>query len=1161
MAVFEFKKIEEKILAFWDQHEIFKKSLAQRERAKRFVFFEGPPTANGNPHMGHFEGRVFKDLFARYKTMRGFYVLRKAGWDTHGLPVELEVEKQLGFKNKKDIEEYGIAAFNKKAKESVWKYKSQWEAMTRRMAFWVDLDHPYVTYEAPYIESLWAIFKKIWDKKLLYQAHRVVPFCTRCGTPLSFHEVAQGYQKVTDHSVYVKFALRRDPARPYTLAPKTSILAWTTTPWTLPGNVALAVGETIDYIVAKVGTEQFIVAKELAQKVIGKEFETVTELKGSDLVGLEYEPLFSIPALKSETSYKIYAAPFVATTEGTGVVHTAVMYGEDDYALGTHVGLPKVHTVDERGKFIGVNPELDGKYVKAKETEDLIIGHLRDHDTIFRIEDCEHDYPFCWRCGTALLYYAKTSWFIRMSALKDQLVKNNSKVNWIPEHIKEGRFGQWIKEGKDWTISRERYWGTPLPIWKCIKCENHTCIGSYAELEHDAASSGNTYYVMRHGYSMRNEKTEMVISSNLDSDTYHLTDEGHAQVTAAVEQFKVLEEGVDVIYTSPFLRTKETAEIAAKLLHRDVQIDDRLVEIRHGPVCESRPHGVCPTKSGRKSFDQSDDGGENYNDVRRRLMEFMREIESKYRGKKILIVGHGDPLWLLSTIGGGFTDREILARQSVSGEWYPNFAEIKKITWRTIPRNDVGELDPHRPYVDEMQIKCHHCGATMHRIPDLADVWFDSGAMPYAQWHWPFENQEMIDSPSLKLRRAQQFPADFIVEAIDQTRGWFYTLLAVATLLDRGAPYKNVMSLGHVLDEKGQKLSKSKGNYVAPDSVMDAYGVDTARWYFYTINAPGEPKLFSEKDVKERLAGFMATLQNCVRFYELYILESQKSNVETKKLHLLDTWVFSRWHGLVKETTAQLDQYDPVTAARAIERFVVDDFSQWWLRRSRRRMEALPVLRTILLELAKLLAPFIPYTVEDIHMRLHTYQAPGAESIHLHDWPVSDRKQINLKLEAEMERVRTTVAHGLAIRKEKNIKVRQPLHTMTVIGKKFDADLETLIKDELNVRKVLYAKSGKLALDLEIDADLRAEGYMRECMRQIQDMRKEVGYRFDQKVYCQWHSDDTELSEAILHWAETIKTEAVLSDLVNQARGKQKYDVQKGFTITPGRTIWIGIRK
>ena len=1173
--MYDFRRVEDKILDFWQENAIFEKSLKARKRAKRFVFFEGPPTANGRPGIHHFLGRAFKDLYGRYKTMSGFFVFRKAGWDTHGLPVEIEVEKQLGFKTKKDIENYGIAKFNQKAKESVWKYKSEWEDMTRKMGFWVDVKHPYITYENNYIETLWHIIRMIWDKGLLYLAHKVVPFCARCGTSLSAHEVAQGYRTVTDKAVTVKFSILNFQFSDKFKIPKKSklyILAWTTTPWTLPGNIALAIGGSIKYQVVSIKgkNETYILAEDLAPKVLNTEYKIQNTVLGSDLVGLEYEPLFDVTELKSEKSYKVYEADFVSTEDGTGVVHTAVMYGEDDYELGTKLGLPKVHTVDEQGKFMGVGKDFDGLVVKHKDkpteekTTQKIIDYLKDKNTLLKEEEYEHDYPFCWRCDSPLLYYAKSSWFIKMSTVREQLIKNNQKVNWLPEHIKDGRFGQWLKEGKDWAFSRERYWGTPLPVWQCQKCGEHEVIGSVEEIEKNySPAKRNNYFVLRHSYTSRHEKEGGLVGTDIKNDPHHLTTEGRKLIEKEA-QFIKNNHDIDFIYSSPFMRTMESAEIVGKLIHKQVHREDRIGEIVHGG-CEGKPYKSCPAVHVKVNIDsKAHELGESWNDIRLRMADFIREMESTYSGKNILIVSHGDPIWLLDCIGQGATGEEI-AEDSRNGKfYYPKIGEFKKLDWKAIPRNEHGELDLHRPYIDSVVLKCKKCGASMKKIPDLIDVWFDSGAMPYAQWHWPFENNKIFED---------QFPADFISEAIDQTRGWFYTLLAISTLLDKGTPYKNVICYSHVLDEHGKKMSKSKGNVVSPFEVMDKVGADTARWYFYTLNSPGEYKLFSMRDVEGKLKGFIFTLQNCIRFYELYIQETAVKggedfiNSRIPAHNLLDKWIISKLNGLIFEISEKLNAYDPVTAARAIEKFVVEDLSNWWLRRSRKRKGALPLLRSIMRELAKLLAPFTPFLAEDVYKRTNqqsTMNNEQPESVHLCDWPKANKKLINKKLEDEMEEVRDVVAAGLAIRKDKQLKVRQPLKRVSIRRlAKFAGDLEGLIKDELNIKEISYEKKQEshVVLDMELDTALINEGFVRELVRQIQDMRKESKYKLDEKIFGRWHSDDNAVSEAVSEWSEYIKEEALLKNFMAGHDDKEVFDIEKEFELAPQKKIWVGIRK
>ncbi|KKR36320.1 MAG: Isoleucine-tRNA ligase, partial [Candidatus Yanofskybacteria bacterium GW2011_GWE1_40_10] len=1084
--MYDFNKTENRVLDFWKKDKTFEKSLEKTKGGKSFVFFDGPPTANGRPGIHHFLGRAFKDLYGRYKTMRGFYVLRRAGWDTHGLPVEIEVEKQLGFKSKKDIENYGIAEFNKKCRESVWQYKKDWENMVHRMGHWIDMDDAYITYSPKYMETLWWIIKQIWDKKLLYKAHRVVPFCTRCGTPLSSHEVAQGYQLVKERSVYLKFKVKNWPYRMVSGATSVMkahsmgdvfILAWTTTPWTLPGNVALAIGKNIEYVVARKDGEDLILAKDLLAQVL-PEGEIIMEVKGSDLIGIEYESLFDIPELRSEKSYKVYDADFVSTTDGTGVVHTAVMYGVDDYNLGFKIGLPTIHTVDEQGKFKEiVGDNLAGMYVKDKKAEAIIIEKLEKENKLLKTEDYEHDYPFCWRCNSPLLYYAKDSWFISMSSINEKMLANNDQINWQPEHVGKGRFGEWIKESKDWAFSRERYWATPLPIWECAdsKCDNRRVIGSIEEMEKDSIGSGNEYYILRHGLSERQEQTKMIIGCHLEHDKYPLTEEGRGMVKKSARELKDLG-GVDYIFSSPFLRTKETAEIVSKELGVDVVIDERLREIEWGMQTEGKSISEFPGDWGN-DFNKKHYDGESWNDERERIASFMKEADAKYKNKKILIVSHGDPLRMIRAAAEGIGENEIYDRGE---EMEPRWAELIKLDWRNIPRNDLGELDLHRPFVDRVELKCDKCGQSMKKIPDLIDVWFDSGAMPFAQWHYPFENEKTFDG---------QFPAEFITEGTDQTRGWFYTLLAISTLLGRGEPFKNVISYAHVLDEKGKKMSKSKGNIVLPFDIIEKYGADAPRWYFYTVNAPGEYKLFSAKELQMRSQGFFSTLQNCLRFYELY-KEGSRGSIKASD-DALNRWVISRLNKTIKDVTERLDAYDPTGAARSIEKFSGDDFSNWWLRRSRKKDDVLELLKHILIEISKLSAPFVPFIAED------TFQALNGEekSVHLEDWPRVDESVIDEELETAMAEAREAVAAGLASRKQNQIKVRQPLKSVTINRiKEFDADIENLIKDELNVKEIRYTKGDTISLDLEITSELRDEGYAREMIRQIQDMRKEMKY-------------------------------------------------------------------
>lgn len=928
-SVPNFPQLEEETLAFWRDQKIFEKTLAQTKKGKRFVFFEGPPTANGKPGIHHIEARAFKDIIPRYKTMQGYHVERKAGWDTHGLPVELEVEKALGLKNKKDIEAYGIDKFNAQCRESVWKYKDEWEKMTERIGYWLDLEHPYVTYEPDYVESLWSVIKQIWDKDLLYQSHRVAPYCPRCGTVISSHELAQGYKDVTEESVYVKFELVDEPG--------TFVLAWTTTPWTLPGNVALAVGKDIEYIRTKPNAagERFIVAAARAEIITDAAVEK--QIKGEELIGKKYKPLFDIKEFHTHQNiYTILPADFVTTEDGTGVVHTAVMYGEDDYQLGVKEGLPQHHTVNEGGVFTDEVPLVAGKWFK--KAEEPIKQDLEKRGLLLKREAFTHSYPHCWRCDTPLMYYARQSWYIRMSAVRDQLLTSNEQINWVPGHIKDGRFGEWLREVKDWAFSRERYWGTPLPIWICENNKDHkVCIGS--------------------------------------------------------------------------------------------------------------------------------------------------------------------------------------------------FEELKKMATKKLPK----DFDPHRPGVDTIELQCPECDGTMKRIKELCDVWFDSGAMPYAQWHYPFEN-------NAKIEKGEAYPADYISEAIDQTRGWFYTLLAVATLLGKEAPYKNVVCLGHILDAKGQKMSKHVGNVIAPKEMLEKYGADAIRWFMYTINQPGDSKNFDEKILSDMVKKHFMILANVVSFYKLFAQDSVKPVAGT---HLMDRWVMAYANQLVADMTDRLDRYDITGAARALSAFITD-LSTWYIRRSRDRFkgesaaEALGTLKLVLLTVARLSAPFTPFFAE------HIYQEVGgdAESVHLAPWP--EATKTDEAVLQSMQSVRTIVEIVHRLRAETGIKVRQPLPQVVFKGAVLDRQLATILAEEVNVMEVHQTEelpSGNewktalegtlgVALDTTVTDELLELGYVREVSRAVNALRKKAKLMPADEIILKYQSEDPVVKTFFERHGTALKKETRATDLV-----------------------------
>ena len=854
---------EKAVEKFWEDNNIFKKSMEHRKEGETYTFYDGPPTANGKPHIGHVETRTIKDMIPRYRTMKGYMVPRKAGWDTHGLPVELEVEKLLGLDGKEQIEEYGLAPFIDKCKESVWKYKGMWEDFSRTVGFWADMDNPYVTYDDNFIESEWWALKTIWDKGLLYKGFKIVPYCPRCGTPLSSHEVAQGYKAVKERSAIVRFKVKGEDAY---------FLAWTTTPWTLPSNVALCVNPEETYLKVKAADGYtYYIAKALADKVLGRlaeegkdAYEVLETYVGKDLEYKEYEPLYKCAGDAAKKQKKkahfVTCDGYVTMTDGTGIVHIAPAFGEDDSRIGRNYELPFVQFVDGKGDLTAETPYA-GKFVK--DADPLVLKDLDAEGKLFDAPKFEHDYPFCWRCDTPLIYYARESWFIKMTAVKDDLVRNNKTINWIPASIGEGRFGNWLENIQDWGVSRNRYWGTPLNIWEC-ECGHQHSIGSREEL-----------------YKMSgNEKAKTV--------------------------------------------------------------------------------------------------------------EF------------------------------------------------------------------------HRPYIDEITITCPECGKQMKRVPEVIDCWFDSGAMPFAQHHYPFENKDLFE---------QQFPADFISEAVDQTRGWFYSLLAESTLLFNKAPYKNVIVMGHVQDENGQKMSKSKVNAVDPFNALETYGADAIRWYFYTSSAPWLPKRFSGKAVQEGQRKFMGTLWNTYAFFVLYAnidnFDASKYTLEYDKLPVMDKWLLSKLNSTVAEVDSNLDQYRIPEAAKALQDFV-DEMSNWYVRRSRERfwakgmeqdkINAYMTLYTALVTICKAAAPMIPFMTEDIYQNLvRSNDANAPESIHLCDFPVVNKDHIDKKLEEDMEDVLDAVVMGRACRNEAAIKNRQPISRMYI---KSDFTLsefyQEIIEDELNVKEVVF---------------------------------------------------------------------------------------------------------
>ena len=1181
---------EEKILKFWEENQTFEKTLEKTKRGKSFVFYEGPPTANGKPGIHHAEARAFKDIICRYKTMRGFYVSRRAGWDTHGLPVEIEVEKALGFKSKNDIERYGIGKFNQKAKESVWKYKDEWEKFTKRLGFWIDLKHPYITYETSYVETLWWIIKEFWKKKLLVRDFKSVPWCPRCMTALSSHEVGQGYKRVKDASVYVKLKIKGKENE--------YVLVWTTTPWTLPANVAVAVNPGSEYTKFKVG-DQYLWSRRPVAGEWDAKTSVVERASGKALVGLEYEPLYRVPkeySLGAMPPHKVFPADFVSVEDGTGFVHIASAFGEDDLTLmksqyanqkfQTQAGESSAFpTGQANSKFQypilqTVNPDgmmkkgviAEGKFVK--DADPVIIDDLRARRLLHRAEQYEHEYPFCWRCATPLLYMAREAWWVKTTKVKSALLKNNDTIHWIPAHIKNGRFGEFLRELRDWAFSRERYWGTPLPIWECGKCGEQEVVGSREELAEKNLPK-NRYFMMRHGESENNTKG---LQSTMFPETpvWHLTRKGRDQVEKSGKKLK--REKIDLIFASDFTRTKETAEIVSKIVDAPVHFDPRIREAAD-EFFDGKSYEECkkffPSHPAR--FASTFAGVEPLTHVRARMLALVEDLEKKYKDKTILIVSHDYPLWMLAAGAGGLSDGETVGLHP--GDMDTRFmknAEARHLTYRLLPHDVHGEVNLHRPYVDACVWECRKCGGEMRRVPEVADVWFDSGAMPFAQGHWPFAQTK--NEKRKAKNNGLEFPADYITEAVDQTRGWFYTLLAVATLLGKKAPYKNVICLGHVLDKNGQKMSKSKGNVVEPHAIMASYGADALRWYFYTVNAPGEAKHFDEKDVAGKLRGFLMTFWNSFVLFDTYVdkIQITKSKLQTKSevqnpktKNFADQWILAKRAILVADVTKRLDDYDMVQAARTIEEFLVNDFSQWFLQISRRRLqrprsraEKEEVARTtgeVLFTLCVLIAPFAPFFAEILYQRLRKKMGLKDASVHLVEWPLASakRKTQNEKLVKEMDMIRAAVAEGLRLRAASGIKVRQPLQRFsTVISKTRASATEQILRERLNVKEVRFGVKESL-LDTVVTPALKEEGVIREVIRNIQEMRRDLGLTPRVRILVQCIGPNALTSLMIREKREILK-DAGAREMT--AGGKKVFEAERELPIGGG-VLWIGIRR
>jgi len=1078
---------EERILQFWNEDETFKKSVEKDAPMGEFVFYDGPPFATGKPHYGHLVPGTMKDVIPRFKTMQGYRVTRRWGWDTQGVPIEALVQKEENLTTKQDIEEFGVKNFTDAARKTVFRFADHWQDIIPKTGRWIDFDNLYITMAPNYTESIWWMWKTLHEKNLAYEGFKSMHVSPPLETALSNFEVNQGYKDITDLTATAKFKL---------LDEDVFVLAWTTTPWTLPGNVALAVGESLSYVYVSYEGETFIVAEDLVESVFKNKEGYVVEktIAGLDLVGKSYEPLFDYYAKDAsldnkENGWKIYAADFVTTESGTGIVHIAPAFGEDDLVLGQENNLPFVQHVQINGTIKDEVEAFAGMQAKPTDnpmqTDIEMVKWLAHNDALFSKEKYTHSYPHCYRTGAPLLNYAMSSWFINVTDIKDKLVKENDKVNWVPDFVGSARFGNWLKDAKDWAVSRARYWGTPIPIWRSEDGKELAVLGSLADVKEKTKGEGKIF-MMRHGEAEHNVSN--TISGSNDTPS-HLTEKGKEEAKEAAAQLK--DKNIDVVIASPLFRTQETAEIITEELGLDASMvisDERIVETQTGlegkPISEYRS---C-FENNLEKFTKACDGGETLIEMKNRVGDFLYEIHETHKDKNVLIVGHEYVAWMLDAVAAGDTPELASAKKELQDDFVVT-GEVRELDFAPIPHNENFELDFHRPYIDDVMFEQN--GKEMKRILDVFDTWIDSGSVPFASNHYPFEKDVFDPEKNMK------FPADFISEGLDQTRGWFYSMIVLNTALFGVAPYKNVMVNGLLLAEDGRKMSKSLNNYPPMEHILENYGADALRYFLMAsplVRAESSP--FSEKGVDEVMKKLLGRLDNVVTFYEMYADESIVPSDESE--HVLDVWILAELRKLHAEVTTSLDSYEIDKAARPLMTFL-DDLSTWYIRRSRDRFKsddevdkkrALETTNYVLVEYAKLLAPFTPFMADDVYMRITGNQ----DSVHLADW--SEVKDSNENSCAEMNTLRDVVTRALEARTKTGMKVRQPLASLTLknITFKDKVDLLEILKDELNVKEVLFDESQEegVVLDIIITPELQAEGDAREVIRAIQQTRKQA---------------------------------------------------------------------